>query len=53
MARPIEATPVLKGCDAINFIQSAQSPTPYTPPSFDMKKMQAKAKELAKRRASK
>ena len=39
MARPIEATPVLKGEDALAFIRAIQNPKPYTPPVIDMAKL--------------
>jgi len=53
MARPIEATPVLKGEDAIRFIQAVQNPKPYTPPIFDTQKMHQAVRAAAKARASK
>jgi hypothetical protein len=39
MARPIEATPVLKGEDAAAFIRAIQNPKPYVPPVIDMDKL--------------
>lgn len=53
MARPIEATPVLKGKDALRFIQASEDPKPYTPPVFDTAKMQAAVQAAATSRASK
>lgn len=52
MARPIEATPVLKGKDAVTFIKAAQNPKPYTPPVFDTAKMHDAVQAAAKRRAT-
>jgi len=46
MARPIEATPVLKGEDAKRFIAAAKNPKPFEPPKVD----NAEALEAIKQR---
>ncbi|GAB1254080.1 hypothetical protein [Desulfovibrio falkowii] len=53
MARPIEATPVLRGKDAARFIKAAQNPKPYVAPVFDLTKMHQEAKKFLESRASK
>jgi hypothetical protein len=45
MARPIEATPTLKGEDAERFIASAKNPKPFTPPRVDNGKAIEKIKQ--------
>ncbi len=40
MARPIAPTPVLRGKAAQKFIKEIEATKPYTPPTFDYKKMQ-------------
>lgn len=51
MARPIEATPVLRGQDAIDFIRAIENPKPYTPPVIDMDKLNKSIDEyMAKRK---
>ncbi len=49
MARPIEATPVLRGEDAKKFIKAVQSPKPYSLPVFDMQKMAQQAEFFAQK----
>lgn len=46
MARPIEATPELRGKYAKKFVKAAQNPKPQTTPIFDISKMQKTAKEF-------
>jgi hypothetical protein len=53
MARPIEATPILRGKDAVAFIKAAQNPQPYTPPVVDMEKLNKRVKEYLADRAKK
>ncbi len=53
MARPILATPTLRGQDAKRFIEAAKNPPPYTPPVLDFEKMQAAVKELREINAKK
>lgn len=53
MARPIDATPVLRGEDAIAFLKAAQNPRPYTPPKFDLDKMHAFVQKTLKKRGKK
>jgi hypothetical protein len=53
MARPIEATPVLRGKDAAAFIKAIQNPKPYTPPTFDTAKMHEEVQRITKERAKK
>jgi hypothetical protein len=53
MARPIEATPVLRGQEAAAFIKAVQNPTPYSPPKFDTAKMCAAIKRISKENAKK
>jgi hypothetical protein len=53
MARPIEATPVLRGQDAAAFIRAAQNPRPYTPRKFDTAKMSKNIKRILKEIAEK
>jgi hypothetical protein len=38
MARPIEATPTLKGKDAERFIAAAKNPKPFASPKVDNEK---------------
>jgi hypothetical protein len=45
MARPIEATPVLKGKAAAVFLKAIQNPKPYTPPVVDMDKLDRHVKK--------
>lgn len=53
MARPIEATPVLRGKVALAFIREAQNPQPYTPPVIDMEKLDKHVTEALEKRAKK
>lgn len=53
MARPIEATPVLRGKEAAAFIKAAQNPKPFTPPVVDLEKMRAGIKKVTEQRAKK
>ena len=53
MARPIEATPVLKGKAAAAFIKAAQNPKPFTPPVVDLDKMRTEIKKVMEQRAKK
>jgi hypothetical protein len=53
MARPIEATPVLRGKDAVAFIKAAQNPQPYTPPVVYMEKLNNHVTEALLKRAKK
>jgi len=53
MARPIEATPVLKGRAAEKFVQMAQNPKPYVSPVFDLEKMNKAIKQIAEHSAAK
>lgn len=53
MARPIEATPVLRGKDAARFVKATQNPKPYVAPTFDLTKMHQEVKKFIDRRASK
>lgn len=53
MARPIEATPVLRGKDALAFIKAIENPKPYTPPVIDMEKLNKHVTEALKKRAKK
>ncbi len=53
MARPIEATPVLKGKDAVAFIKAIQNPKPYTPPVIDMDKLNKRVTEYLANHAKK
>lgn len=53
MARPIEATPVLTGKDAVAFIKAAQNPQPYTPPVINMEKLNKRVDEYLASRAKK
>jgi hypothetical protein len=46
MARPIEATPVLRGEDAVAFLKAVQNPKPYTPPTFDFERMGTEIKRI-------
>ena len=46
MARPISATPTLRGEDAVRFIEAAKNPAPYTHPVLDYNKMLAAVKDL-------
>ncbi len=50
MARPIEATPVLRGKDAQAFVEAIQNPKPYTPPVFDFKKMDKEVRRILQER---
>jgi hypothetical protein len=45
MARPIEATPVLKGAEAAAFVKAIQNPKPHTPPMIDMVKLDRRVKK--------
>ena len=53
MARPIEATPVLKGKAAAAFIKAIQNPKPYSPPVVDMDKLDRQVKKYLADRAKK
>ena len=53
MARPIEATPVLKGKAAAAFLKAIQNPKPYTPPVVDMDKLDRQVKKYLADRAKK
>ena len=53
MARPIEATPVLKGKEAAAFIKAIQNPKPYTPPPIDMAALDRQVKNYLADRAKK
>lgn len=53
MARPIEATPVLRGKEAVAFIEAALNPKKYVPPVFDTEKMHAEIQRIMKARAKK
>jgi hypothetical protein len=53
MARPIEATPVLRGKAAAAFIKAIENPKPYTPPVIDMDKLNAHVKKYLADRAKK
>ena len=53
MARPIEATPVLRGKDAVAFIKAIENPKPYTPPVIDMEKLDKHVKKYLADRAKK
>jgi hypothetical protein len=53
MARPIEATPVLRGKAAVEFILATQNPRPYTPISFDTKAMHDFVLTMKKKRETK
>ncbi len=53
MARPIEATPVLRGEDAAAFVKAAQNPRPFPPPAVDVEKMRAEIQKVMERRAKK
>ncbi|MDR0826663.1 MAG: hypothetical protein LBN33_02130 [Desulfovibrio sp.] len=53
MARPIEATPVLRGKAAAAFIQAARNPKPYTPPKIDMDKLNLHVAKALEARAKK
>jgi hypothetical protein len=46
MARPIAATPALKGKDALAFINAIENPKPYTPPVFDFEKMDREMRRI-------
>ena len=45
MARPIEATSILKGEDAVAFVKASQNPKSYTPPTIDMAKLDRHVKK--------
>lgn len=53
MARPIEATPALAGEGAVKFVNAVMNPKPYTPPTFDTKKMLEKVRHIAQERVQK
>ena len=53
MARPIEATPVLTGKDAVAFIKAIQNPKPYTPPVIDMDRIHAAVQKITAEHAKK
>jgi hypothetical protein len=53
MARPIEATPVLRGQEAAAFIQAIQNPKPYTPPVIDMERLHKHVSKILTKRAKK
>jgi hypothetical protein len=53
MARPIEATPVLRGKDAAAFIKAIQNPKPYTPPIIDIDKLNQHVNKAMAARAKK
>ena len=53
MARPIEATPVLRGKDAVAFIKAIENPKPYTPPVIDMEKLNKHVNKVLAERAKK
>ncbi len=50
MARPIAATPVLRGKDAQAFIKAIENPKPYTPPVFDLEKMGKEVRRILQER---
>jgi hypothetical protein len=47
MARPIEATPVLRGKYALEFIKTAENPKPYTPRVMTPEKLEKLEKRIA------
>lgn len=49
MARPIEATPVLRRREAVRFIRALNNPKPVKEPVFDLKAMQLAAKDILDR----
>jgi hypothetical protein len=51
MARPIAATPVLKGKAAAVFLKAIGNPKPYTPPVVDMDKLDRHVKAYLAERA--
>ena len=53
MARPIEATPVLKGKAAAAFLKAIQAPKPFTPPAIDMEKLNRQVKNYLAEREKK
>lgn len=53
MARPIEATPVLRGKNAAAFIKAIKNPKPYTPPVIDMEKLDKHIDKALAERAKK
>jgi hypothetical protein len=53
MARPIEATPVLKGEEAAAFVKAIQAPKPFAPPVIDMEKLNRQVKSYLADRAKK
>ncbi len=53
MARPIEATPVLRGKEAATFLEAIQNPKPYKPPVVDMDKLNQHVSRVLAERAKK
>ena len=53
MARPIEATPVLRGKDAADFLKAIQNPKSYTPPTVDLEKIHREVEKYFAGRAKK
>lgn len=53
MARPISATPTLKGEDARRFVAAAQNPQPFTPPKVDNAKLIEQIRQSFKSRGQK
>ena len=53
MARPIEATPVLKGKDAVAFIKAVENPKPFTPPVIDMDRLNKRVEKYLADRGKK
>lgn len=46
MARPIEATPVLRGKQARKFLEQISNPKPYKAPVLDLDKIHADVKKV-------
>lgn len=46
MARPIEATPVLRGEQARKFLKQISNPKPYKAPVLDLDKIHADVKKV-------
>jgi len=53
MARPIEATPVLTGKDAVAFIKAVENPKPFTPPVIDMDRLNKRVEKYLADRGKK
>lgn len=53
MAKPIEATPVLYGKQAQQFLKDIRNPKPYTPQVFDLEKIHAEVRKIMKADAKK